>query len=181
MPTVDISDQLIPDGEDNDAGIELEVYVAKMADVVAWPEPNLTTAANIKDLVTVTADVTFATGKKFHRVGCTLEKGGVVSKGIGPYKAKSTESELTIYYPHSKEEYLGFIRKIQNSDLGFVIPERTGKKRMFGTKTSPAYLLDWEEKTGEKPGDDRGWMVKFKTSGKMNYYYEGEIQLVATP
>lgn len=180
MP-VDISDQLIADGLDNDAGILLEVYMAKMADVVAWPEPNIATAANLKELVTVTTDITFATGKKFHRVGCTLEKGGLISKGTGPYKTKSAESELTIYYPHSKEEFTGLVRLIQNSDLGFVIPERTGKKRLFGSKTTPAYLLEWEETTGSKPGDDRGWMLKFKTSGKMNYFYEGEIQLVPTP
>lgn len=178
---VDLSDQLIPDGEDNDSGILLEVYLAKMADVVLWPEPNLVGAANLKACVTVTTDVTFATGKKFFRVGSTLEKGSLVSKGIGAYKSKSSESELTVYYPHSKEEYLGFIRMIQNSDLGLIVPERTGKLRMFGSKNSPAHLLEWEEKTGEKPGDDRGWMVKFKTSGKMNYYYEGEIQLVPTP
>lgn len=178
---VDLSDQLIPDGEDNDAGILLEVYMAKMADVVLWPEPNIATALNLRELATVTTDITFATGKKFYRLGCTLEKGGIVSKGTGPYKTKSSESELTVYYPHSKEDFLGLVRLCQNMDLGFVVPERTGKNRMFGSKTTPAYLLDWEETTGSKPGDDRGWMLKFKTSGKMNYYYEGEIQLVPTP
>lgn len=173
---VDLADVLIPDGQDNDPGIEVAVYMALMRDVLVLPSPP-SNPSSLKALATVTDDITFKTGKKFSQIGTTLDKGGFKGKGIGAYKTMSAENELTVYCPLSSEDYLGLIRLIQNSDLCFVIPERTGKKRLMGTKTQPAYLVDWEEATGDKPGDERGWKVVFKSTGKLAYYYEGDIQL----
>lgn len=147
------------DGSDNTAGIQQNVYYAKLSDIATLPKPivdDSTGEGALADLVTISSDITMKSGKVFKKLYCTLEAGGLNGEVQGDLDGKSYKNSLKIFHPGSKLEALGFAQYVKNGNMIFLVPEADGQVRILGHAGYPAKLDTGSSNTGEKSTDRKG-------------------------
>jgi len=166
---VDLADLLHTDGDDNSAGIQSAIYVAKLADISVLPVPILddsTGDGDFADLVTIEEDIEMELFKSFKQIYVTLETGQLDSKAQGEFDGMSFSNELEFLIPGSDPSALGFGQWAKNSSLIFLVPEVDGRVRLFGHRGFPAKMANADGTTGKKAADRKGITYKFRTSRK---------------
>lgn len=166
---VDLADLTHTDGDDNSAGIQGYIYIAKLADIETLPVPVLddsTGDGDFADLVTISDDIIMLPFKSFKQVYVTLETGQLDGKAQGEFDGMSFSNEFEFLIPGSGAEALGFGQWVKNSNLIMLVPEVDGRVRLFGHQGFPAKLASADSTTGKKASDRKGITYKFRSSRK---------------
>ncbi|MFY0628698.1 MAG: hypothetical protein JXR07_20565 [Reichenbachiella sp.] len=171
---MDLQELLNVDGGDNNAGLAINIYIARASTVLTWPTvtANPTTFA---ERVTITDPVVFKTDGRFYKVQCIVEKNGLQSLAQGEVGSKSTENILTFRRKGITKESLGLFEEFKNDDLVVVVPDLEGDHRILGTVDLPATLSEFEASTGEAVADHKHSMFKIRSVGAAAPFYEGAI------
>lgn len=151
-----------PDGQDNIGGIETKVYWAPLADVCQLPEPkDLDAASSFSDLVTISTDITFKSGKGWHEMYITPDTGSVNDESVGEVDGKSFKNKFVGFHPGTRAEMLGWARWANNTNLVFLVPEADGQVRLLGSKQFPAKVEVMNPSTGEATEARKGTQMEF--------------------
>lgn len=169
------------DGEDNTAGIQQNVYFAKLEDIATLPKPQVddsTSSGELEQLVTISSNIVMKANKTFKKLYCTLEEGGLASALQGNMDGKSFKNTLEIFHPGSKAEVLGFAQWAKNSSLIIIVPESDGQARILGHAGYPAKMTGGGADTGKKTTDTKGVRFTFESVRKGPApVFTGQIQL----
>jgi len=160
----DFDDLLWPDGEDNIGGTQVNHYYAPLNHFNILPVP-VEPAVSLEDMVTISTDVEFITGRKFLKLYSTQDTGRVLDKLVGEFDGKSFEHSFEWFFPGTLEKALALITKFANSNMVFVASEADGKKRLIGSTKFPAKLSMADVDTGAKTSDRKGVKLKVESRG----------------
>lgn len=129
-----------------------EVYIGFLEDFATLTEPKerdgASPATTLSELVTITADHTFNTGKGFTKVRAISETVGLETTQIGTSTMSPVnENKLTIQILGSKDEILGFKRLCKGRDLIVLATEfESGNVRQVGSAKFGGRLLESSSK-----------------------------------
>ncbi|MFV9552075.1 hypothetical protein [Algibacter sp. PT7-4] len=129
-----------------------ELYVALLEDFETLTEPKERcgneAAATLEELVTITADHAFKTGKGFTKIKCIADTVGLESNQIGDVtKSPAIENKLSVQILGSTPEILGYKRLIKGRDLIVLAPEfGSGQVRQIGSAKYPTRMGELSSK-----------------------------------
>lgn len=131
-------------------GTKKRVYLADVRDIVGYPTaPNRAAEGfSLKDVPVFTGAFTMAQGKFFATVDIVPNKGKITVKAQGEYGSKTFKNTYTGKAPGTEEEVTALIAELLNAEVIAVVPTRTGKFRIIGSKDFPALVIP-EQDTGE--------------------------------
>ncbi|HMT28017.1 MAG TPA: hypothetical protein PKD91_01935, partial [Bacteroidia bacterium] len=86
----DFDDLLWPNGTDNIGGTQVNHYYAPLSHFSVLPVPP-EPATTLSEIVTISDNVVFYTGKKFLQIYSTIDTGRVLDKLVGELDGKSFE------------------------------------------------------------------------------------------
>lgn len=163
---------------------ETQVFAAIADHIDAFPslpalggDPTTTTLAS---LATITDDVTFVATKGFFKLQAQTETGEVKDEIVGNKGNKKVKSMYEFFLPNTSKRNIGFIRQYMNVPLVFIVTEKTGRKRLIGSKLNPVYMEEGSGTTGKGPEDDNGWQISVSTtSSSPAPVYEGNVAMHA--
>jgi hypothetical protein len=161
---------------------ETEVYAAIAEHIDTFPslpalggDPETTT---LESLAKLSADITFTGTKGFFKLQAQTETGEVKDELVGNKGNKKVKSMYDFFLPTTSERNIGFIRQFKNVGMVFIVTEKTGRKRVVGSKLNPVYMDETSGTTGKGPEDDNGWQISVSaTSGSPAPVYEGNVIL----
>lgn len=160
----DFNDLLWPDGQDNIGGTQVNHYYAPLVTFQYLPTvPDV--PATLGEMVTISEDVEFYTGKKFLKIYSTLDTGKVADKLVGEFDGKSFEHSFEWFFPGTMDQALALISKFANSNMIFIASEANGQKRMIGTRKFPAKLAMADVDTGAKTSERKGIKLRVESRG----------------
>lgn len=164
------------DGSNNDAGlVEIHFYAPKSF-FRYIPEPTShELATNNSEVVTISEDFVFHTGKFWLPVYCTLGTGELKSKQVGERDGKSYENTADLFFPGSKKEGAGFFEVMKNTNILMLIRERDGAVRVLGSARFSAEIKENEHTTGKEITNRKGFTYQVRSEGRYAPYYEGDI------
>lgn len=168
------ADVLKPTGGDNDPGLKLTIYFARLADILTMP----TVAASpttYAERVTITGDVVFKSTKCFKKIELTVRKSSLDGDGAGERQSKSHVNMAEFYLAHVTASVLGMIEEHKNDDLIFVVPQLDGVNRLLGSEALPATIEGWEVRGGKDVSDPKYVMFRVEAVGRIAPFYEGDI------
>ena len=129
-----------------------ECYIGFLEDFEQLTEPKDRcgddAATTLADLVTISADHTFLTGKGFTKVKAIADTVGLESTQIGETtKSPVFENKLSIQILGSKPEILGYKRLIKGRDLIVLAVEfESSQVRQIGSAKYPARMSELSSK-----------------------------------
>ncbi|WP_338765934.1 hypothetical protein WAF17_02695 [Bernardetia sp. ABR2-2B] len=155
-------------------GIETTIYYALRSDIETMPTYPVVT--NPEDIVTVTGDIIFKTGKCFKEMKLRVDKNGVKSSLVGEIQSKSWNNMLDVSIPTNHPKLLGTIDYLKNREVVYVFKERcTNSNRMMGSDCNPATFDTAEIDSGTDQESFKGFNGGIKSSGKLPAFYSGVI------
>jgi len=140
MPPIDYTNLVGPNGqEENIGGTQQLLYFAALRDFLTLEEPiPLKTAVTDAELVNISTDHIFQTGKNFQTLYTTEDLGTVEYETQGDADGKSVKPIAKLFYPGVDEDILAFIAKVKNDLMIFLIPLADGTVLQIGSKQFPA-------------------------------------------
>lgn len=139
---IDYNNLLGPNGqEDNLGGSQQKVYYAPLRDfeTIQAPEP-LATATTDAELVNISTDHVFKTGKMFLTMYTTEDQGMADYEVQGDPDGKSVKPVAKVFYPGAEEAILAFMAKAKNDQFIFLLPLADGKVLQIGSEQFPARI-----------------------------------------
>lgn len=142
MPPVDYTNLAGPNGqEDNLGGSQQKLYYAPIRDFLAIQAPvGLDTAISDTELVNISTDHTFQTGKNWLTMYTTEDKGIADYELQGDADGKSVKPVAKAFYPGATEQILAFIAKAKNDQFIFLMPLADGTVLQLGSEQFPARI-----------------------------------------
>ena len=131
--------------ENTGAFVNGEIYYAPIHyfETLDRPKNFDETPATLEELVEISADHTFKTGKGFTKIKAHLEKNSLETGMIGPKTSHAWENKLSVGILGSKAKILGFQRYIKNHDCIVIAVEfGSGQARQIGSEKYAATLLE---------------------------------------
>lgn len=114
-------------------GIRDYIYATSKHDILAYPsvpdEPTSLAAA-----VQATGDYILAADKYFYKVGIVKDNGKIEVENQGTDGAKTFLNKATFAIPGTEEDASGFIDRMNNDEMVFLVPQRNGKFRIIGSE-----------------------------------------------
>lgn len=160
----DFDDLLWPNGTDNIGGTQVNHYYSPLSHFQLLPVPP-EPATTLSEMVTISDNVVFYTGRKFLQIYSTIDTGRVLDKLVGELDGKSFEHTFEWFFPGTLDNALALISKFANSNMIFIATEADGKKRMIGSRKFPAKLALSDVDTGAKTSDRKGIKMKVESRG----------------
>ncbi len=160
----DFDDLLWPNGTDNIGGTQVNHYYAPLININFLPVPQ-EPAVTLDDIVTISSNVEFYTGRKFLKIYSTMDTGRVQDKLVGDLDGKSFEHSFEWFFPGTLAKALALITKFSNSNMIFIASEANSQKRMIGSRKFPAKLTLADVDTGAKTSDRKGIKLKVESRG----------------
>ena len=166
------------DGDDGEAGIEVTIFYAKIADVLTFPaKPTVSGSTLFDAAVTITGNIVFKSGKCFKTIQLVTDKGKVERELVGPRKNKSWINKLMGYIANTSPKTVGFVDACKNSDMIFIVKESDGNTTIIGWNDRPANFESAKASSGDAPDSARETEIVIQSSGKAAPYYTGTIAL----
>ena len=114
-------------------GIRPRLYFISKRDIVKWPTLS-EDAKKAEDRVTYAGNFGLAADKKWLFLDVQPDKSPVTSEAQGEIPSVTTLNKATFKHPGVKKEATAFIKEANNSDLVYLIQERTGAFRVLGNE-----------------------------------------------
>lgn len=174
-------------GGDNMPGLNQKIYYAQISDidVSVFPETIVTdplsASGSFSDLGTIEDNIVMKEGKSFHEIYCSQDRGSLNHEWQGGSDSKNCLATLEFFHPGQKAELIGFSRWAANNNLIFIVKDKNGKQRLFGTPGSPAKLAGGSSPNGPEASGENGNIFQFTT----NFYsqtpiFTGKVDLQGT-
>ncbi len=160
-------------GNQNTPGLKIIHRYAVYSEITTLPAPSATT--NFDDMVTVSADIVFATGKQFWKLEGILDKNSLDGQSSEQLDAAGVDNTVKIFLEHNIDN-LGFLQTHKNSNLVFLIEDQQGNKRLLGQDGLPARIMNYAIKGGSAQSDEKHIEVTIKSVGMIAPFYTGDIQ-----
>lgn len=162
-------------GADNMGGTKQALYFAPISyfDTIAKPDPAATTLAGTVDIVD---DHTFLTGKGWHKLYCTMDKGSLEAMVQGDRDGRSYVQKSKAFYPGSESEAHGLISQAKNDRFIVLIEMPDGKMIQQGSADFYAEITA-KFSTGTNSGGVRGYEIDVESMAPRNYVYKGVVTL----
>ena len=140
---------------------ETQIHYALAAHVDTFPDlPALGDVTKpLSDLATIAIDITFPTGKGFNVLHIQSNTGEVKDELVGEKGNKKVKSMFSFFLPNNHARNLGAMRQLKNAGLVFVITEKSGRKRILGSKLVPAYISEAAGTSGKGEEDNIGFEI----------------------
>lgn len=121
-------------GQKSLPGTRNHMYMARKANITAWPEwPNDETA-KLEEIAKVKGDFTLAADKKWVKIELVPNQNKIASERVGTYGAYLFKNTYTAIVPGSEEKQTGLAAELLNDDCVFLVPQRNGKYRLIGNR-----------------------------------------------
>lgn len=122
-------------------GLRDHMYYIAKRDIVTWPKRTNPgdSGATMEKLATLTGDFVLAADKKWQRIDLIDNKGKIEAKLVGEKPSQLYENKTTVVHPGIEEVATGFCQLAAEEHFVFLIPQRNGKYRLFG---STAYNVE---------------------------------------
>lgn len=157
MTVANLGNVLYDGGADNMGGLRTQAYYCLHSEVLTHSTPpSREDATTLEELVTLSADHTFKSGKGWKKLYNTEDTGMVESTIQGEKDGKSFLNKIKLFYPKAGATAMGFIRFIVNAGLYAVGVDAEGVKRMVGSKHYPAKLDTGSISTTETAAGRKG-------------------------
>lgn len=95
----------------------------------------------------------------------------------GSLGRKSSSSDLELILLGTRARLIGFSRKLRHIPMVFVVKDRNGRQFVIGSLVSPAYLSNFQLKSGKKNEDETGASLKV-TCNTIIYEYTNTIPVI---
>lgn len=141
--------------EDYSAGISAVAYYAPAS---FFKEINLPIlSSDYESSVTVSInDIVFKNNYRWSYIDILINEGELKQNLIGPTKNKKSKSYLEFFIPGAKAKVLGFIQKLKNEDLIFLISILDGTSILFGNLQNYANFSSADFTSGKEYEDNSG-------------------------
>lgn len=155
-------------GGDNMPGLVQEVWFAQLSDIDTTQFPTttetdpLSATGSLADLATITGNVVMKEGKDFHKIYVSQNRGSLSHEVQGGSDSKNMLATLEFFHPGTKAAVLGFYRWAMNNNLVFIVIEKDGTKRLFGTPGDPAKISGGSTPNGPEPSGEKGNIFTFQ-------------------
>lgn len=175
----DFTDILWADSQDNPGGTQTKLFYIPLAEIANYPKlPQA--PSDLSDLVGFRDPIVPLPGKKFHELYVTMDTAEVKSDSVGDIDGKSYKISVDFYHPGSNGKALGFKRKVNNSNMVFLVPEVDGTVKVIGSPQFPAKVSTGDHTSGKATEDRRGLNMMLTSKGVTPaIIYDNHIQ--ATP
>ena len=116
-------------------GIRPAVYVAPKSWITTWPTLPITAeGATMGDLVKYKGNFTMALDKKWIKIDAFTKKSSFSCESQGEDPSKTFLNKVSLFYPGTDEDASGFCRQANVDQLVFLVFQRDGKCRVFGSE-----------------------------------------------
>lgn len=177
----ELSDVLLPAGENNIPGLAPIGYFFRKSDIETWPTPpkSEATATTLADTVAYTGDFEFKVGKKMNAIYGTQGKGKLDFSKQGEVDSESFLNKAHFMHPTLRDEMMLFSSQAKE-DLVFIFKEiDSGKYRLVGHPDFRA-VIKIEGTSGDASTSAIGVTVDIEVTSKWALpEYKGTI--VTTP
>lgn len=180
MPIIDYTAKAGLDGqEENMGGTKQYIFIAPVRDfatiqtVVSGP----TTESAVSE---ITAAHTFATGKCFKKIYCTLDKGEVGFEPQGDRDGRSFAQKVKIFHPGASTDKIGFASLMKNDKFIVLVPLADGQVIQVGSADFYAEILP-KFSSGTNSAGLRGFEFDISSVAPVNYVYSGAISETPAP
>ncbi len=171
-------------------GTKKRVYIADIRDIVKFPKLADRSAEGVKlsDIPTYPATVSsgnssvannfeMAQGKFFAEVDIINNNGKLTCEPQGSAPSKSYKNTYTGNAPGTDEEISGLSAELLNAETIAVVPTRSGKFRVVGSKDFPAEVNPKQD-TGQAPTDTNETVLEVIADDEMPApFYFGKLPL----
>lgn len=170
-------DKNLENGE-NMGGIAQIVYYCLHSDVAFWPTKPVT-PATLAENGALTGDLELKAGKQMFKLYITDDTGEFKIDPVGSPDGISYVHKLSLFHPGLGETILGFMNKVKNENMVFIVPDNNGAKFIMGDKTRPATFSGPGDGmgTGKETSSRRGVGMEFTYKSANIYQYNGNIPL----
>lgn len=162
----------------NTGGTGDHILVIEPDDLTAIPalsDTNLEAAGQID-----ATGITLAASKSWKRIECTLDKGMITSTKIGARGHGAFRNQASGHFSAPNGSAVGLANYWNNKKVIALVPERsTGKYRLLGTKTDPAFIQAQEFGTGEGPEGENAFKFTVESIGSAAPYVSGTVTLTS--
>lgn len=156
-------------------GLKTTLYAIHACDIETFPVVGAYDPASPAASVTLSGDIVPKAGKNFVSVPIIIDLGHVDNELVGNVGSKSFTNKLYFNLAGTEAETLAWHQRTGNGCMVFVVEEKSGNKRVIGTKDIPAHYESLMVSNG--PEDSRSTAVVFDTTGKVAPIYTGVIAL----
>lgn len=177
----EFEDLLWQDGQNNMGGIQSPVYYALHSEVTNWPTLPAA-SADMTQAAKLSGDFQFQSGAGFRSLYTTLDTGVLRSEEQGEIDGVSYRLALELHYPGNQADALGFLAKVKNSNLVFVVYDAEGIARVVGSDAFPAKRDPGvnPSTTGQATADRKGNTIGFFSYANTPApIYEGAVPLIS--
>jgi len=172
-------------GQKSLPGTKKRVYIADIRDILKFPKLADRTAvgATLKDVPSYPAKIksgetevpnvfTMANGKFFAQVDIINNNGQIAVEAQGTFGSKTFRNTYTGNAPGTEEEISGLISELLNAEIIAVVPTRTVKFRVIGSKDFPAEINP-SQNTGQAATDTNQTVLEIAADDEVAapFYY----------
>lgn len=156
------------EGADNMGGLQTVALYCLHSEVATHAKPKTQAQANsFEELVTVTSDHTFKSGKGWKKFYSTEDASFHANDAQGEIDGMSYHPTATLYHPLMGAKFLGWARHMLNRGSYWVVKDIEGLKRMLGSQGRPARIKVFKATTGTVAADRKG--TQFEVHFDSNY------------
>ena len=150
-------------------------YYVPRRDIKTFPRPAGTTAEKMEDVAVIKTNIELYADKKWLRFDLVPNESEPTVEGQGSYGSKTMLNKIALVLPGTGKKVTGFISKLNNDDVVFLIPMADGKCRLFG---SPLYQAEIavSQAYGKAATDANTTTVEVSVTDEFAApFYEGEF------
>ena len=161
-------------GAQNTPGLKIFHRFALYADATTIPAP-IGSPANFAEVVEVSADFVFATGKQWFKMEGILNKNMVDSNFSEQLDAAGVDNLFTIVVENTPTNR-GFIQQYKSANLLMLIEDQQGNLILLGQTGLPARILSTSIKSGAAQPDEKNITLTVGSVGAIAPFYTGALQ-----
>ena len=161
---------IVHNGGHNTPGMKQKIWFAQVSDIDETQFPTtvvtdpLSVTGNFADLATVVENIVMKEGKRFYSMYVSMDRGSLNHEVQGGSDSKNMLGTLEFFHPGSKAEILGFWDWVANNNMVFIIQEKDGTKRLFGSPDDPAKLTGGSTPNGPEASGEKGNIFTFNVN-----------------
>lgn len=115
-------------------GCRARVYFAPKRDIVKWPKLKMADATDMKSVAVYEGNFVFAADKCWKYIDLIDGENDPKSEQVGAFGSYHFNNTANLAIPGTEEEATGFITLINNEPSVFLLQQRNGKARVFGSE-----------------------------------------------
>lgn len=159
----------------NIPGYESTLHIVPACDIVTFPDRPAYDSATPGASVTIIDDIELKPMSKFLTIPIIIDSGSTMSTAQGNVGSKGFRNDANFEIQGNSAEKLAWSEQVLNGCFVAILEDKMGRKRIIGTKKSPARFETIEH--GNSMEDSKATYLLYDTIGKIAPIYEGTIDV----